>query len=356
MTRRWLDQVESLAREALPEPVFRYVAEGARDEISVGEAVAAWQSIRVAPRIFRDVRHVTTGTDLLGTTFDLPLGIAPMTLQRAADPEGEVATARAAAAAGVPLVVSSNSGRTFEDIAATGVAWWLQIYVPTERDDALPLLGAAVAAGAGAVVLTADTPVVGTRYPLADSPHVWEMADPAWLNANATLTSGLQPEDRTRAMDLGPADVAWLAEATGLPVVVKGVLRADDAERCAVAGASAVWISNHGGRQLDQAVATAGRVAAVRAAVPDDVQVYVDGGVRSGLHVLLALALGADAAFVGRPMFHALAAGGAEGARKALEELGAELVESMRLAGCPTLGDTREIACPDRGFSPRDPS
>ena len=147
-------------------------------------------------------------------------------------------------------------------------------------------------------------------------------------------------------MDLGPDDVAWLAETTGLPVVVKGVLRADDARRCADAGAGAVWISNHGGRQLDQAVATAGCVAAVRAAVPSGVQVYVDGGLRSGLHVMLAVALGADAAFVGRPMFHALAAGGEQGARRALEELGAELVESMRLAGCPTLADTREILLP----------
>ena len=111
-------------------------------------------------------------------------------------------------------------------------------------------------------------------------------------------------------MDLRAADVAWLREATGLPVAVKGVLRADDAAECVAAGASAVWVSNHGGRQLDQAVATATRVAAVRDAVGDEAQVYVDGGVRSGLHVLVALALGADAAFVGRPMFHALAAGG----------------------------------------------
>ena len=346
MTRRWLDQVESLARDALPEPVFRYVAEGARDEISAGEAVAAWQSIRVAPRVLRDVRHIETSTDLLGTTFDLPLGIAPMTLQPAADPEGEVAMASAAAAAGVPLVVSSNAGRTFEDIAATGVAWWLQIYLPTEREKALPLLGSAVVAGAGAIVLTADTPVVGTRYPSPEGPHVWEMAEATWLNANASVTSGLASEDRAKAMDLGPADVAWLAETTGLPVVVKGVLRADDAKRCADAGASAVWVSNHGGRQLDQAVATAGCVAAVRSAAPDGVQVYVDGGVRSGLHMMLAVGLGADAGFVGRPMFHALAAGGEVGVRRALEEMGVELVESMRLAGCPTLAETREITSP----------
>ncbi len=346
MTRRWLDQVEALAREALPEPVFRYVAEGARDEISVGEAVAAWQSIRVAPRILRDVRHVETSTELLGTAYDLPLGIAPMTLQRAADPDGEVAMARAAAAAGVPMVVSSNSGSTFGDIAETGASWWLQIYLPPRREDAAPLLKEAVAAGVAAVVLTADTPVLGTRYPLPDGPHVWDMADPTWLNANASPASGLQPEDRAKAMDLGPDDVAWLAETTGLPVVVKGVLRGDDGRRCAEAGAAAVWISNHGGRQLDQTVATAGCVSAVRAAVPSGVQVYVDGGVCSGLHVLLAVALGADAAFVGRPMFHALAAEGEEGARRALEELGAELVESMRLAGCPTLADTREIVLP----------
>jgi len=194
--------------------------------------------------------------------------------------------------------------------------------------------------------------VVGTRYPSPEQPHVWDMAEAGWINANASATSGLQPEDRARAMDLGPADVAWLAETTGLPVVVKGVLRADDAKRCGEAGASAVWVSNHGGRQLDQAVVTAGCVAAVRSAVPDGVQVYVDGGVRSGLHVMLATALGADAAFVGRPMFHALAAGGEDGARKTLDELGVELVESMRLAGCPTLAETREIASPDRGSAP----
>ncbi len=354
-SERWLDQVESLARDVLPGPVFRYIAEGAREEITAGEAVAAWQSLRVAPRILRDVRHVTTSTDLLGRTFELPLGIAPMTLQRAADPEGEVAMARAAAAAGVPLVLSSNAGSTFAEIAATGVTWWLQIYLAQDRGESLGVLESATAAGASAVVLTADTPIVGTRYPLADGPRVWETAHPTWVGANAAGTARLEPTDRVKAMDLGPDDLSWLATTTGLPVVVKGVLRADDASRCAAAGASAVWISNHGGRQLDQVVATATCVAAVRSAVGRATQVYVDGGVRSGLHVLLALALGADAAFVGRPLFHALAAGGAAGVGRALAELGTELVESMRLSGCPTLPDTAGIACPDRGFVAGDP-
>jgi 4-hydroxymandelate oxidase len=133
--------------------------------------------------------------------------------------------------------------------------------------------------------------------------------------------------------------------------VVKGVLRPEDARRCVDAGASAVWVSNHGGRQLDQVVPTARCVAGVRAAVGDEAQVYVDGGLRSGLHVMLALSLGADAAFFGRPMFHALAAGGRDGVSRALAELGVELEESMRLAGVSSLDQVQGIACPDRGFS-----
>jgi 4-hydroxymandelate oxidase len=353
---RWLDQVESLARDALPGPVHRYIAQGARDEITLRENLLAWRAVRVAPRVLRDVRSVDTGAELLGSDFDLPLGIAPMTLQRAADPEGEVAMARAAQGAGVPLVLSSNSGRTFAEIGATGVSWWLQVYLQADREQSRALLEAAVAGGATAVVLTADTPVVGTRHTHEGDQDLWEVADPAWLGANFARRTGLDPQDRPRAMDLGPADIAWLRATTALPVVVKGVLRPDDARACADAGAAAVWVSNHGGRQLDQTLATARCVSGVRAAVGEATEVYVDGGVRSGLHVLIALALGADAAFVGRPMFHALAAGGTSGVGRALAELGTELVEGLRLAGCPTIADTRGIACPDRGFSVPDGS
>ncbi len=289
---RWLDQVESLAREALPGPVFRYVQEGARDEVTVREAAEAWRSFRIAPHVLRDVREVDTSCSLLGRPFRLPIGIAPMTLQRAADPEGEVAMARAAAASGVPLVVSSNAGSTFADIAATGVTWWLQVYVAADRADTEPLLRRAVADGASGIVLTADTPVLGTRYAVPDEPRVWEVAETGWVGANAPTTIGLDPADREKAMDLGPADIAWLAESTGLPVAVKGVLRPDDADLCVQAGAAAVWISNHGGRQLDRVVATARCVAPVRAAVGHAVEVYVDGGVRSGLDVLLAASPG----------------------------------------------------------------
>ncbi len=337
---RWLDQVEEIARDTLPPAVFRYLAEGARDEVSLGEATDAWRSYRLAPRVFRDVRAVDPSVDLLGVRHPWPFGIAPMTLQKAADPDGEVAMARAAAAVGVPLVVSSNSGSTFADIGATGARWWLQAYLAQERHESLPLLRQAVEGGASAVVLTVDTPTLGTRYPAPGVPKVWEVAEPDWLGANASTTTGLDPADRAKAMDLGPDDLLWLREVTGLPVVVKGVLRPEDARAALENGAEAVWISNHGGRQLDQAVATAHVVADVRASVGEHAQVYVDGGVRSGLHALVALALGATTVFVGRPLFYALAAGGEHGVARALRELGDELVEALRLTGSATLGDT----------------
>jgi 4-hydroxymandelate oxidase len=343
VTNRWLDQVETLARERLPEAVFRYVAEGARDEISLREASAAWDAVRLAPRVLRDVSTVHTRTTLMGTDFEVPIGIAPMTLQRAADPAGEVTMAAAARRAGVPMVLSSNAGSSFADVAATDAHWWLQVYVAADRRDSVPMLEAAAEAGAEAVVLTADTPVLGTRYPLSGGPGIWEIADPGWIGANATRPLGLDPEERAKAMDLGPDDIGWLAETSGLPVVVKGVLRPDDARRCVAAGAGAVWISNHGGRQLDQVVATARCVEGVRAAVGGSAEIYVDGGIRSGLHALIALALGADAAFVGRPLFHALAADGRQGVDRALDEYALELVESMRLAGCARLEDARGI-------------
>jgi 4-hydroxymandelate oxidase len=337
---RWLDRVEQIARDTLPPAVFRYLAEGARDEITLGEATEAWRSYRLAPRVLRDVSGVDPSVELLGVRHAYPLGISPMTLQKAADPDGEVAMARAAAAMDVPLVVSSNSGSRFADIGGTGVCWWLQAYLAQERQESLPLLRQAVEGGAAAVVLTVDTPTLGTRYPAPGEPKVWEVAEPGWLGANASTTTGLDPADRDKAMDLGPADVAWLSEVTGLPVVVKGVLRAEDARRALEAGARAVWVSNHGGRQLDQSVATAHVLAAVRASAGADAEVYVDGGVRSGLHALVALALGATSVFVGRALFYALAAGGEDGVARALRELADELVEALRLTGSATLADT----------------
>jgi 4-hydroxymandelate oxidase len=331
--RRFLDGLEQRASEGLPEAVYRYVRQGARDGVSAAEATRAWDRFRFLPQVMRDVTEVDTRTSLLGTPVRTPFAVAPTTMQRAAHPDGEVAMGRAAADAGALMVVSSNAGSTLEDIAATGVDWWLQLYVTAERRTGLPLLRRAVDAGAKAVVLTVDTPVVGTKYDGA-GPTVWDVAEEGWVRANFPADYGSSPGDE-KATDLGPHDIDWLAGATGLPVVVKGVLRPDDARRCLEAGASAVWVSNHGGRQLDYAAPTATRLAAVVQEVGASCEVYVDGGVRTARHALAALALGARGVFLGRLPVYALAAGGDHGVRRMFQELDAELVDALMLSGCP---------------------
>ena len=337
---RWLDEAQERARDVLAPAVLRYIAEGAREEVTLGEAEAAWRAVRLLPHVLRDVCTIDTTADLLGTTSPLPLGIAPMSLQRAAHPDGEVAMARAAAEVGVPLVLSSNAGSTFADVAATGVTWWMQLYASPDRDLTAGLLEDAVTHGASAIVLTVDTPVVGTRYPAPEGGSVWDVADRSWVGVNArTPPVGVSPKDRDKAMDLVPEDLGRFSEMTGLPVVAKGVLRGDDAARAVDAGAAAVWVSNHGGRQLDQVASTASCLPQVVDAVAGRAPVFVDGGVRSGLHAMVALALGATGVFVGRPMFYALASDGVDGVRRALLELGTELEESMRLAGAASAAD-----------------
>jgi 4-hydroxymandelate oxidase len=332
---RWTEQLEALAGETLPEAVHRYVRQGARDGVSAAEAVAAWDRFRFLPAVLRDVTEIDSSTELLGTPVSSPFAIAPTTMQRAVHRDGEVAMARAAAADDTLLVVPSNAGTTFEEIAATGVAWWVQVYVPSDRLVCRPLLDRAVAAGASAVVLTADTPVVGTTYDDGRE-TVWDIAESSWLRAN--FPEGYEELlGHEKAVDLGPQDIDWLGKSTGLPVVVKGVLRPGDARRCVDAGAAAVWVSNHGGRQLDRAAATADCLAAVVAEVGGEAEVYVDGGVRNGRHALSALALGAHGVFLGRSPLYALAVDGSDGVARLLEGLTEELVEAMRLAGCNRL-------------------
>lgn len=354
MPGRFTDDLEERARRTLSEPVHRYFRQGARDGVSAGEATAAWDSFRFLPHVLRDVTRVEVGTTLLGTPVRTPLAIAPTTLHRAAHPDGEVATARAAAEAGTVMVLSSNAGTTFEEIAATGVDWWLQIYVTSDRPTCAPLLERAVGAGAKAVVLTADTPVVGAKYD--DGPSVWDTVDPGWLQVNFPPEYGELPGD-DKAMDLGPHDVDWLASVTGLPVVVKGVLRPEDARRCVDAGAAAVWVSNHGGRQLDGAAATADVLADVVDAVGEHAEVYVDGGVRTGRHVLAALALGARAVFLGRLPLYALAVDGSPGVRTLLAELTDELVDDLRLAGVADVAEVpRDLLASRRVFRDSAPA
>lgn len=342
-------RIQALAEEAegrLPTAVARYFRQGSGASVSTAEAVAAWEDQRLLPHALADVSQIDTGTTLLGTPVRTPIAVAPSTFQRAADVEGERAMAAAVAEVGSLLTVSSNAGTRFETIADTGVAWWLQAYLPADRQAALPLLDRAVGAGARAIVLTADTPVVASKDD-GGAETIWQIAEDDWLQVNFEADYGSQPE-HAKARDLGPVDIAWLRERTGLPVVVKGILRADDAERCVAAGAAAIWVSNHGGRQLDGAAATADCLPDVVAAVGERAEVYVDGGIRSGRHVLTALAMGARAVFLGRPPLWALAAGGRERVATEMNALGEELVEAMRLAGMCRPGADPSLIAPVR--------
>lgn len=346
-----VDAFEAEARRRLPAEVYRYIRQGSGDGLAAGEAAAAWDRVRFVPRVLRDVTETDVGTTLLGTQVRSPIGVAPVTLQRAAHADGELAMARAVGEAGSLLVLSSNAGTTFEDIGDTGVPWWLQMYVTADRGRTAPVVARAVAAGARALVLTADTPVVATKQ--AGDHKIWESIEPGWLRVNF---EGDPAGAAEKAKDLGPHDIAWLAAESGLPIVVKGVLHPLDARRCVDAGAAAIWVSNHGGRQLSHAVPTAEALGPIAVEVGEDAEVYVDGGLRQGVHLLAAGALGARACFLGRPPVWALAAAGASGVTDLVAGLTAELEEALRLVGEPAFAalTTDVLVHGDPGFaSPR---
>lgn len=314
----------------MPARVLEYVEQGSGSGTSAAEAPQAWADLRLRPRLFADVTEVDLRTWFLDIEARVPWGVAPTTLQRQIHPDGEIAMASACAAAGSPMVVSSNAGSTFADIAATGVEFWVQSYVTQDRALTLPLVEAAVRAGARAVVLTVDTPVVATKA-TASGRSIWEIVPSDQLRVNFPPGHDDLPGS-AKALDLSAADVAWLAERTGLPVVLKGVLSPEAALSGLQAGAAAIWVSNHGGRQLDRAVPTAHALPDVVAAVDGGAPVFVDGGLRSAHDLLAAFALGADACFLGRLPLWALA-GGAGDVTRLHQQLAHDLEELLRLVG-----------------------
>ena len=333
----WLESLRDRASRAMPPAVWNYVVSGSYGEVTAAEATEGWQAVRFRPRVLQGHISADLETTLLGARVASPVAVAPTSMQLAMHPLGEGAMSAGASAAGCLHVVSSNSGTMFDRLAAG--PWWLQAYLPPERDVFLPVLEAAVAAGAQAVVLTVDTPFPGTKH--AAEQGDWTGIDLSWWRANFP-----EPTPDGWADDLVPGDLTWLRERGGVPVVVKGVLRADDAVRCLDAGADAIYVSNHGGRQLDRTVSTARAVAEVVQVVGERAEVYVDGGIRSGLDVLAALALGARGVFVGRPSLYALAVDGARGVEQLLTVLAEELREGLTLAGCATPYDATGVLEP----------
>ncbi|MBI1378422.1 MAG: alpha-hydroxy-acid oxidizing protein [Frankiales bacterium] len=327
------DELESRARSVLPPDVFGFLDSGAGEGRTLAEQEAAWAAVRLRPRVLRDVSTVSTATAVLGTPVAAPVLVAPSAAHALCDPDGEVATASGTRGAGSLLVLSMRASARLEDVAAAAGSFWQQIYVLGDRGISDDVARRAAEAGATALVLTVDTPMIarkmhGFASAMPRTGIVAELDDRNWSDARYH-----------QAPDLVPADIGRLAAASGLPVVVKGVLRGDEAARAVDAGAAGVIVSTHGGRQLDGVVPVPVALAEVVDAVGDRVEVYADGGVRTGSDVLRALALGARAVLLGRPVLWALATGGAEGVRELLADLTRDVHEALALAGCTGCGD-----------------
>lgn len=338
-----VDELQRRAREVLSPMAYDYFSGGADDECTLRESRSVWARRRLRPHVLRDVSSVATATTVLGAPVSMPVLVAPMAYQRLAHDDGERATARAAAACGTAMIVSTLATVSLEEVgtAAPSALRWFQLYVHRDRGWTEELVRRAVAAGYAALVLTVDVPVLGHRR--RDERNAFALpAGMQMANVGAAVPhgdgSGLAAYAGSELDPaLTPADIGWLAGISGLPVVVKGVLRGDDAMECVHAGAAGVAVSNHGGRQLDTALSAADALAGVVEAVAGRAEVYVDGGIASGTDVVRALALGAQAVLLGRPVLWGLAVGGEQGVRDVLAEVRAELVRAMTLCGVPDL-------------------
>lgn len=344
-----LTDFEPLARSVMDPAAYDYVAGGAWDEQSLGEAVAAWRRRRLRPRVLVDVSAVEPGTTMAGSPTSLPIAVAPMAAHGLAHPDAELATARAAAAAGIPFTLSTMSTRSIEEVAASapdGIRWF-QLYAQADPARSRELVERAAAAGFSALLITVDLPILGYRERDLRSgfdlsvPH-GNFADgggPDHASHGGDPDAGYDILESNLDNGLTWAGLAEIRRWSRLPIVLKGILTAEDARLAVDHGVDGVVVSNHGARQLDRTVAPADALEEVVAAVGGRTEVWVDGGIRRGLDVVTALALGARGVLVGRPILWALAAGGQAGVERALAILRAETVIAMTLLGTPRPSD-----------------
>jgi 4-hydroxymandelate oxidase len=343
-----LAEIEAAARERITTLAYDYYVGGANDEVTVRENRAAFEKLALRYRVLVDVTKRELATTVLGTPIDFPIIVAPTAFQRLACDDGELATARAAKAAGTIMILSTAATCSIEDVAAVGGNQWFQLYVYADRGLTKALVERAEAAGMKAVVLTVDAPVLGRRErDLRNRFHL-----PPGVRLANVASSGSVPMPTGHGesglanhfasgidASLTWKDIAWLRSITKLPVLIKGIVRGDDAARAADSGASGVIVSNHGGRQLDTAIPSIRALPDVVEGVAGRIEVLVDGGVRRGTDVIKAIALGARAVLLGRPVVWGLASGGENGARRVLDLMRAEVDLAMALCGAPTIGD-----------------
>jgi 4-hydroxymandelate oxidase len=330
-----LADFEELARERIEPGAWDYIAGGAGDEHTLRDNVESWSSLRLRPRVLVDVRARDSSVSAFGRELPFPIILAPTAAHQLAHPEAERATARGAAAAGALMTLSTISSLPMEEVAsaAPDAPRWFQLYAPEDRGACRELIERAVAAGYGAIAITVDLPVPGNRE--RDIRNRFEVILGAHLPpSEPTGESGLV---LLPTMDWDELD--YVRSVCPIPLLAKGVLRADDAVRAVDAGCDGIWVSNHGGRQLDTAITSAEALPEIATAVGDRALVVADGGVRRGIDVLKALALGADLVAVGRPSLWGLAVDGSDGVRRVLEILREELSRSMALAGCRSIDE-----------------
>jgi 4-hydroxymandelate oxidase len=336
------------ARTKVPRDVFDYYEGGALDEITLRENVVGWERLKLYYRVLAGVGSRAMTTTVLGQPVSMPILVAPTAFHKLACEQGEIATARAAKAAGTLFILSSLSNIAMESVFVEAASpRWFQLYIYKDREITLELVKRAEQAGAEVIVLTVDAPGLGTRH--RDTRNNFQLPEGFTVENLAPLGKGQFPEVKGSGLaayvrenfkqDLGFEDLDWLCSSTRLPVVVKGVCRGDDARLSAERGAKAVVVSNHGGRQLDTAPPTSEVLPHVIDAVAGRCEVYVDGGIRRGSDVLKAIALGARAVLVGRPILWGLCVAGEEGVAHVLEILKRELDEAMLLCGCTSLSE-----------------
>lgn len=338
------------ARAVLPTDVWGYLQGGAGAERTLRANRAAYDRVALRPRFLVDVSAVSLATTVLGVPWEVPFGVAPMAYHRLAHPDGEVAAATAAGSVGGLFVSSMFASRSFADMAAaTTGPRWLQLYWLRDRVAFADVVARAEEAGFGALVLTVDAPRVASRprdarsaFALPDDVRAVNV-DPAVMDSTHAAdpgTSAIQVHSEQRFdPSITWSDLPWLRARTSLPLLLKGILTAQDARRAADAGVDGLVVSNHGGRQLDAAVPSLDALPEVVAAVPASMPVLLDGGVRRGSDVFAALALGARAVLIGRPVLWGLAASGPGGATAVLELLRDQLEECLVLAGRPSVAE-----------------
>jgi L-lactate dehydrogenase (cytochrome) len=355
---------------------FEYIDGGSYDEVTLRRNLADFEAIALRQRVMRDMTRISTEVQSLGQTMSMPIGLAPVGMAGMYARRGEVQAAQAAAAAGLPFCLSTVGVCSVEEGAATGTPPWFQLYMLKDRGYMRELLARAKAAGCPVLVFTVDLPLPGARYRDARSGFtgatalsgllntLWQGAThPAWAwdvyaggrphtlgNVQSAVQGGRRVNDflawiaRNFDRTVTWKDIDFVREAWDGPIVIKGVLDVDDARDAVRAGAQGLIVSNHGGRQLDGVVSSIMALPRISEAVGDDLEVYLDGGVRSGLDVLKALSLGAKACFIGRAWAYALGAGGEQMVTRMLSTLRNELVTAMILTGCD------DVRTADRGL------